>query len=105
MGGIIPAVEDRLKVSILVTAGISTGYPEISQINYLPRIRIPVLMLNGKYDFSIPFETNVKVFFDHLGTPEQDKRLCAYETDHYVPKGELIKESLNWLDRYLGPVK
>jgi len=28
-----------------------------------------------------------------------------YETDHIPPRNEFIKESLAWLDRYLGPVK
>jgi|OpeIllAssembly_1097287.scaffolds.fasta_scaffold684723_2 hypothetical protein len=32
-------------------------------------------------------------------------KLLIYETDHYVPKQELIKESVAWLDKYLGPAK
>jgi hypothetical protein len=31
--------------------------------------------------------------------------LVLYETDHFVPKSEIIKETLNWLDKYFGPVK
>jgi len=27
-----------------------------------------------------------------------------YDTDHVPPRIEYIKETLNWLDRYLGPV-
>ncbi|MCK4346154.1 MAG: SUMF1/EgtB/PvdO family nonheme iron enzyme [Bacteroidales bacterium] len=105
-GGIIPAVEERLKVNILIVGGFSgRAYPEADIINYLPRIKIPVLMLNGKYDPGRPFETNLKPFFDLLGTPEKDKRLCLYETGHFVPKSEMIKEVLDWLDKYMGPVK
>jgi dienelactone hydrolase len=104
MGGIIPAVEGRVKVSILVTGGFwGNPYPEVDAINYLPRIKIPVLMLNGKYDFTIPLESAVKPFFDFLGTPETDKRLCIYETDHYVPRSDMIRETLAWLDKYFGP--
>jgi hypothetical protein len=29
----------------------------------------------------------------------------VYETGHDIPRVEMIKESLNWLDRYLGPVR
>jgi dipeptidyl aminopeptidase/acylaminoacyl peptidase len=107
IGGIIPAVEDRLKLSILIIGGngAARAYPEADVINYLPRIKIPVLMLNGRYDPQFPFETSVKPFFNLIGTPEKDKRLCVYETDHNVPKSELIKETLNWLDKYFGPVK
>ena len=62
-------------------------------------------MLNGKYDALFPLETNVKTFYDLLGTPEKDKHLHIYETGHFVPKSEMIKETLNFLDQYLGPVK
>ena len=105
-GGNIPAVEERLKVNILIVGGFSgKALPEVYQINYLPRIKIPVLMLNGKYDPGRPYETNLKPFFDLLGTPEENKRLCLYETGHFVPKSEIIKETLDFLDKYLGPVK
>jgi hypothetical protein len=43
--------------------------------------------------------------FDLLGTPEKDKKLIVYETDHIIPMKELIKESLTWLDHYFGPVE
>jgi len=43
--------------------------------------------------------------FDLLGTRAQDKRLKLYETDHDPPRNEIIKETLAWLDRYLGPIK
>jgi dipeptidyl aminopeptidase/acylaminoacyl peptidase len=109
LGGIIPAVEERLAVNILIVGGFdcyrSKDYPEADEINYVSRIRIPVLMLNGKYDMGFPLEATVKPFFNLLGTGEKDKRLVIYDTDHYVPKSEMIKETLNWLDKYLGPVK
>ena len=105
LGGIIPAVEDRVKVNILVVGGfIGRHLPEADMINYVPRVKIPVLMLNGKYDAIFPFKTSVKPFYDMLGTPETDKHLHVYETDHFVPKSEMIKETLNFLDRYFGPV-
>jgi hypothetical protein len=41
-----------------------------------------------------------------LGAPEKDKRLALFDTGHVVRPGpEMIKEVLDWLDRYLGPVK
>jgi formylglycine-generating enzyme required for sulfatase activity/dienelactone hydrolase len=107
LGGIIPAVEDRLKVNILIVGGL-TGrltLPEIDQINYISRVKIPTLMLNGRYDFTFPYDNTVLPFYNLLGTPAEDKRLCVYETDHYVPKNEMIKETLLWLDRYLDPVR
>ena len=43
--------------------------------------------------------------FELLGTPDGQKELKLYDTDHFIPREELIKETLIWLDRYLGPVK
>lgn len=34
----------------------------------------------------------------------ENKRLILYETDHIPPRAEYIKETLAWLDKYLGPV-
>ena len=66
---------------------------------------MPVIMLNAQYDFFFPYETSQLPFFELLGTPEEDKKLFVYEGGHSVPNTELIKESLAWLDKYLGPVK
>jgi formylglycine-generating enzyme required for sulfatase activity/dienelactone hydrolase len=105
MGTIIPVVEERLRTSIMVAGGL--GYsdvrPEANTINYVTRVRIPTLMLNGIYDDGI--NEWIKPAFELLGTPPADKRLILYETDHIPPRAEYIKESLRWLDKYLGPVK
>jgi hypothetical protein len=56
LGGIIPAVEKRVKVVVLNVGGMEMekALPEVDQINYLPRVTQPVLMLNGKYDMYFP---------------------------------------------------
>ena len=107
LGAIMPAVEERLKVSVLLSGGFDDGLarPEARQINYVTRVKIPTLMLNGKYDSIFPLETAIKPMFDLLGTPAEHKRLILYETDHIPPRNEFVKETLAWLDRYLGPVK
>jgi dienelactone hydrolase len=106
IGAYIPAVEDRVKLNILVLGGLyGPTYPEANQINYLPRIKIPVLMLNGKYDMFSPYETSVKPFYDFIGTPDKDKRLCLYDADHSIYKNDMVREVLGWLDKYFGPVK
>jgi dienelactone hydrolase len=106
MGTIIPAVEDRFKASVLIAGGLSgLGRPEACDINYVSRVRTPTIILNGKYDVFCPPETSSKPMFDLLGTPPENKRLILYETDHIPPRVEYIKETLAWLDNYLGPVK
>jgi serine/threonine protein kinase/dienelactone hydrolase len=104
-GAIIPAVEPRLKASVLAGASMFlTRRPEVSPINYVTRVKIPTLMLNGKFDIRRP-EKTIQPMYDLLATPAPDKQLKLYETDHSPPRNELIKETLAWLDRYLGPVR
>jgi alpha-beta hydrolase superfamily lysophospholipase len=105
MGAIIPAVEDRLKTAIILAGGVDgVGLPEVNQLNYVPRIKIPVLMMSGKYDTIIGYENSARPMFELLGTPEEHKKIEAYPTDHIPPKAEYVREILDWLDKYFGPV-
>jgi formylglycine-generating enzyme required for sulfatase activity/dienelactone hydrolase len=107
LGPIMLAVENRIKVAVLRGAGLvfESVLPEADPFNYLPRVKAPVLMLNGRYDFFLPVETSQRPFFERLGTPEKHKVLRRYDSGHGVPRAARIKETLAWLDRYLGPVK
>jgi dienelactone hydrolase/predicted Ser/Thr protein kinase len=106
LGPFVESVEDRFKASILTGGAMDgRGRPEINGINYVGRARVPTLMLNGKYDTINPVEITIRPMFDLLGTPAADKKLILYETDHIPPITEYIKETLAWLDKYLGPVK
>jgi dienelactone hydrolase len=106
-GCLIPAVEERICTSVLVAGRLGNPSvrtrPETSTINFVTRIKIPTLMLNGIYDIYI--DETIKPMYDLLGTPPEHKRLILYETDHIPPRAEYIKETLNWLDRYMGPVR
>jgi hypothetical protein len=63
-------------------------------------------MLNGRDDFERPLETSQRPLFRLLASPERDKRYVLFESGHAgYPMHDLIKEVLDWLDRYLGPVK
>jgi dienelactone hydrolase len=101
--------DKRFKVAVLRLAGFSTFRmaAPFDPFNFATRVTIPVLMLNGKYDYLFPYETSQRPFFEALGTPAKDKRLVVYETAHsmYGFRNEMIKETLDWLDRYLGPAK
>ena len=108
MGGIIPAVEKRVALNIMLVGGFggSHEYPEADALNYVSRITIPTLMLNGKKDSRFPLETAVLPFWNLLGTPEKDKRLCVYDnpTDHSIPANNVKTEMMNFLDKYFGQV-
>jgi dienelactone hydrolase len=105
MGPIMMAVEPRLKVGIVVVAGLNfqRALREVDEVHYAPRVKIPVLMLNGKYDFFFPYETSQLPFFELLGTPRPHKKLVVHETSHAFPRTDLARESLAWLDEHLGP--
>jgi cephalosporin-C deacetylase-like acetyl esterase len=105
------AVENRVKVAVLEAGGLSASgraLPEADLVNFLPRIRIPVLMVSGRYDTTFPVEISQVPMFRLLGTPEKDKRHVILEGSHAVlvsARNEVIREILDWLDRYLGPVR
>lgn len=107
MGTVLPAVEDRIKVCVLVVGGfnLQKSLPEVDELNFAPHVTVPVLMLNGRFDLFFAVETSQDPMFRMLGTPREHKRRVVYETGHNIPRHELIKETLDWLDRYLGPVQ
>jgi hypothetical protein len=107
MAPVMMALEDRFQTGVLLVAGLlfQRSQPEVDPINFLPRVTVPVLMLNGRYDFFFPLETSQQPFFRLLGAPSEQKRMFVYEDGHSVPRTELIKETLDWMDRYLGPVE
>jgi dienelactone hydrolase len=101
------ALDDRLKVGVVHAGGLpASKWPsEIDPINFAPRVRQPVLMLNGRYDSGYPVELLQKPLFRLLGTPEKDKRHVLVDSGHGVGRSlDRVRETLNWLDRYLGPV-
>jgi cephalosporin-C deacetylase-like acetyl esterase len=107
MGAILPALDERIKTSILVGGGfpLEKPLPEVDPINFAPRVRTPVLMVNGRYDYFFPVDSSQDPMFRFLGTPAKDKRHVVFDTGHVPPSDLLIKEVLDWLDRYPGPVK
>jgi serine/threonine protein kinase len=106
-GGILPAIEPRMKVAILGAGGFYPVYPpQFSQVNFAPRIKIPILLQGGKYDALFPLESNQKPYLALFGTAENDKHHKIYETDHNIWSGNRwMKDYLDFLDEYLGPAE
>ncbi len=107
MGPLMLAVEDRLSLGMIYVGGLKfrRARPEADTFNFVPRVTVPFLMIRGKYDFFYPAETAQRSLYEHLGTPEKDKRWVLYDGGHAAPRNKLIEETLGWLDRYLGPVE
>jgi formylglycine-generating enzyme required for sulfatase activity/dienelactone hydrolase len=102
------ALEDRLKAAVLIAPGYPYRMlpPEADAVNYAPHVTIPVLMMGGRHDYVLPLETSQKPMFDDLGTRPEDKRHVVYDAGHMnYPRSDSIRETLAWLDKYLGPVQ
>jgi serine/threonine protein kinase/dienelactone hydrolase len=106
MGTIMVAAEPRFKLAVFLVGGFYSqrARPEVEAINFAPRVMVPSLMLNGRYDLFFPVDVSQRFMFDLLGVSEPAKRWVVYETGHALPRQEMISETLAWLDRYFGPV-
>ena len=79
--------------------------PEEDPVNFLPRIRIPVLMLSGRYDSTFPYESSQLPFLRLLGSAAGTKKQVIFEGGHFLPRPSLVAESTKWLDEQFGPVR
>ena len=106
MGAQFPALDARVKVNVLVHGGLrmDPALPEVDQFNFVSRVKIPTLMLSGKYDFTFPVETSQLPMLRLLGTPEPDKVRIQFDIGHQFLPTEFARETIKWLDRYLTPV-
>jgi formylglycine-generating enzyme required for sulfatase activity/tRNA A-37 threonylcarbamoyl transferase component Bud32/dienelactone hydrolase len=101
------AIDKRVKVAVIVGGGLATESlpPELDPFNFAPRTTIPFLMINGRYDFDTPLNCCQLPLFRLLGTPQKDKRHALFDTGHLPPRNDIIMETLDWFDHYLGPAK
>ncbi len=106
-GPIMTSLEKRFKVAVFAAGGCDPDavLPEADPMNFAPHVKIPVLLINGRYDFVFPLDTCQEPLFRSLGSPAQDKSHVLYDTGHAPPLLPMMKDTLNWLDHYLGPVR
>jgi len=105
LGGTLLAVEPRIRAAVLDVAGLgSYEYrPEEDPVNFLPHIRIPVLVLSGRYDSTFPYVESQKPFMRLLGSAV--KKQIMFDGGHFLPRPMMMEETLKWFDEYLGPVQ
>jgi cephalosporin-C deacetylase-like acetyl esterase len=101
------ATEPRFRTGVLLAGGFETWIipPEADPVHFAPRVRQPVLMVNGQDDFDLPYRTAQLPLFEALGTPKADKKLVVLPGGHMPPEPQRVfKEILDWLDKQMGPV-
>jgi dienelactone hydrolase len=106
--GVYPAIDRRIKVVVSLAGGLGglDWPPEYSQLNFAPRIERPILLEGGRYDSVFPLETSQKPLLKLFRTAEQDKHHKIYDTGHGIwSRNQPAKDEVDFLNRYLGPVK
>ena len=98
------AIEPRISLGVIYMGGINLqpSLPEADTINFAPRVRQPVLMLNGRFDNYFPTVSSQEPLFKLLGTPAERKRRVVYDAAHNIPRTDMIREVVNWMEKYWG---
>jgi len=105
---IVLALETRFAAAALLSGGLTPFFgklPEVNAPNFLPHVKTPVLMVNGKYDAILPPATAQEPMFQQLGTAAADKRRIVVDSGHTVMTPEtqnaVIRAVLDWFEKYL----
>jgi len=104
-GPLISPYEERVKTLILVSGAIyiPIAWPKPEALTQA-MTKVPVLMLNGKYDFIFPVKTHQKPLYDLIATPPEHKKHVIYDCGHLpLPRAPMMEEIFTWLDKYQGP--
>jgi alpha-beta hydrolase superfamily lysophospholipase len=103
VGAFVLTFDDAIKSAVLLSGGYR--FTSGTDIASFMKVQTPILMLNARYDYLVPME-QAQMFYDNVGTPEQDKRLVIYDTGHWpLPRHQMSREMIDWLDRYHGPIE
>ena len=102
------AYEPRFAAAVLYSGGFgrsSTQSTIDNQTGLARRVEAPVLMLAGRDDIVSPLEPHKTAFLGAFGAPEESKTLRVYEAGHWpLPMNEVIRETIDFLDRFVGRV-
>lgn len=98
------AVEKRFASAIVLSTGLvrTDRIPlEVQLQDYLPRVELPFLLINGRSDFNFPHAESQQPYFELLGTPPEHKRHVVLDFGHLPPNyAEVIRAYLQWSERW-----
>ena len=109
VGSIMLALEERIKAGIFMVGGFQhlRKPPAVDEFNFTPRVKVPILMINGREDSIFPVKASQIPMYKLLRTANEDTEHKIYPGAHGLLDlfGSRTRDDvLNWLDRYLGPV-
>jgi eukaryotic-like serine/threonine-protein kinase len=100
--------QDRLRAVVFLDGGyfMDPAPKGGDQVDFAPRLKKPVLMVNGAEDYVFPLRESQTPMFQMLGTPAAEKKHVVLDTPHDVTerRPELVGAVLGWLDQYLGRI-
>jgi eukaryotic-like serine/threonine-protein kinase len=105
-GVIFTSIEERYRAVVLMAGGMwpqsPTTLAEVTRANFVPFIRVPKLMLNGRYDEVHQLTTLIEPLYRLMREP---KKLVLYDGSHTPPIEIAVPVINGWLDETLGPVR
>lgn len=103
-GPVFTALEQRFKASVYISGGTNRRVPDEHWPAYFaPRVKVPTLMIAGRYDSQSPLETYQEPLLALLGTPPEDRKIWVFEGGHAPTDwNATVGAMLDWFDRYLG---
>lgn len=110
LASFVLATESRIAAAVLLSVGVAPPLPIFANPQndpnvFWPRVRQPVLILNGRYDPIRPQQFLLAPLLQLLGTPAADKKGVLYDSGHWpLPRYQMMQDVTDWLDRHLGVV-
>jgi dienelactone hydrolase len=94
-------VEPRFTAAVLIAGGYDEPprLPETEPFQFAPYVKVPILMVNGRYDQTLPFESSQKPLCRDLGSA--DKQIRHFESGHAPPLHKTIEVVNEWLGEKL----
>ena len=103
MGAACIVTDSRIDAALLMSAGYYSPkdetMPEIHNYQFIPHVKIPVMMINGTMDRVFPFETHQKPMFEDLGSSNKEHVLVP--AGHTPPPHTVLERMDKWLRKTL----
>lgn len=104
-GLIFVSLEPRIKTAVTMAVGLSRRnndrVEEANVANFAQHIKVPILMINGRYDEQYSWRIETEPLFKLLNEPKQ---IIQYDGGHTPPPEIAVPAITKWLDEKLGPV-